>query len=293
MYTAQVSQIKSGTVEQRLDAIYAMLGDCRRELQHNGPMTLEKTWPAGATQATLTVKSYIQGAGNQVGEGQGIAAEFDGLVNFSHGPAVGGFVGPIGSIQGFHGTVAALNAALALSPGWFLADGTNGTVDTGSRAFFGYDAGTAPFDTIGNTGGASTHFHAAGTSGSGGTGATGAASGNTGAASGNTASATPAGMTCSGTVDSHTHGITPSTGEVEAGTGTTVIVPPLGTTGAATPAFSGTVSGGAHVHGLDSHVHTLNSHTHTGPDHTHTTPASDSQSNLPPYRTVAWVQRVS
>lgn len=64
---------------------------------------------------------------------------------------------PIGSMFPVAGTLASIALKLASMPGWFLADGTSGTLDMRNHFIKGWSAGVDP----GTSGGSLTHTHAA------------------------------------------------------------------------------------------------------------------------------------
>ena len=288
-----------GFSETQILGLQTALGQCNAPLEHRGQLKLSAEWPTGATDATLMVSGYRQGAGDQSsGTASAIAAYFNGDVNIDGDVTVSGnidrWAGPIGTIVSFYGTAAAWTAALAANTGWYQADGTNGTIDMGARVPGAFKTGDANFGTIGGTGGALTHSHASGTSGgtalttdAGGTGVTGGTAlttdaggtGATGAAAGNTDSATTGitnqnatpSMTFNG--DAHSHSISVTTGTTDVAAGLTVVTSVTTPSGATNCA--GSITGGSHTHTVTDtgHVHGLGSHTHTGPSHSHTIPS--------------------
>jgi hypothetical protein len=187
----------------------------------------------------------------------------------------------IGSLKAWKGVIGDIPG------GWTVATSLGGRVPAG------YISADATYGTIGATGGATTHSHASGTSGSNTTGITvdNHAAGNTGSSSGTTSSEVT-GITLTPVAHTHTYSESSTTAAVAAGTaftqaGTLVI----NSTTDGTP----TINDAGHTHDIDSHTHTTPGLTHTVNEsaHTHTTPASDTKSNLDPYYVVAWLERTS
>ena len=187
----------------------------------------------------------------------------------------------------------------AIPTGWSLCDGLGGRPNLKDKFIVGAKGAYA----AGATGGALSHGHAAGTSGSTASTASNVPSVNATSAAGAHGHTAPASGSCD-RVLAHTHGSVAlytgggdgarhfevtGTGNNGQNLGHTHDI--LGSTDSGNAPDHLHYSGGATTGNPADHSHTLSNHTHTGAAHTHSTPASDYQGNLPPYYALCFIMK--
>lgn len=162
MFTEQVGLLEEiKTIDQVVEVLRFMLGNCQANLRHNGTLLMDSSRPDGATDAVLTVKDNPIAPDTLATESprNGYAADFWGKVRFrgvvQFDQAVIGdnalaFVVP-GMLIPWGKAVADIPAGFAICDGTANSVGNGGTgIDMRGQVPYGY-SGAGDFATIGGT----------------------------------------------------------------------------------------------------------------------------------------------
>lgn len=160
MFTEQVGLLEEiKTIDQVVEVLRFMLGNCQANLRHNGTLLMDSSRPLGATDAVLTVKNSPHAPETLETESpsNGYAADFWGKVRFrgvaQFDQAIMGDGGVFQPLMG----VLWMGAIADIPAGWALMDGTANSVGNGGSGIdmrgmvpYGY-SGAGDFATIGGT----------------------------------------------------------------------------------------------------------------------------------------------